>query len=158
MKKEIKILKEKLKPQNTVLKKQFNLIREIYSLTNEEYEIMICEVPQAINDIFWKHFDCLKCNSSITFAREYLNLRYEEKERVVHSLCLKNIANSSHRELNYDLLKIFDNPHCNTSSKIADVLVGKPEKSTLKPEDFSYMEKERNTAVNILINAVNLLH
>ena len=40
-KKIIKELKEKIKPQNTVLEKQLQFIKEIYALSNEEYEIVI---------------------------------------------------------------------------------------------------------------------
>ena len=155
LKKEVKRLKEKYKPQNTVLEHQFLTVKEIYDLSNDEYEIMIFLTFKEINNIFKEYFDCLQNNSCSTFCKQYLGMRMGKKERVLQSLHLKNIIDSRHSEnIKDDLLKIFDNPNCNTSTKMVSVIVGKPEKSKLKLSDYSHMEKEHNTAVNILKNAV----
>lgn len=51
LKKEVKKLKEKIKPKNTSLEKQFNIIRDIYDLNSDEYEILICLTLREINNI-----------------------------------------------------------------------------------------------------------
>ena len=155
LRKEVKRLKDKIKPQNTVLEKQLKTVKEIYNLNSEEYEVMIYLTFREVNNIFKEFLDCLQNQSLTTFTREYLNMRFGRKERVMSNLHLKNITDSRHSEsVNGDLLKIFDNPSCNTPSKIASVIIGKPEKSKLKLSDFSHMEKDCNTAINILKHAV----
>jgi SpoVK/Ycf46/Vps4 family AAA+-type ATPase len=155
LKKEVRRLKEKYQPQNTVLERQFQTIKEIYDLNNEECEIMIYLTLREINNIFKEYLDCLQGNSLSTFTREYLNLRYGRKDRTMQSLHYKNITSSRHSEcINADLLKIFDNPKCNTPSKMVSVIIGKPEKSKLKTGDFTHIEKQQQTVVNILTEAV----
>ena len=155
LRKEIKKLKEKIKPQNTVLERQFNTVKEIYDLNSEEYEVMMYLTLREVNNIFKEYLDCLQNQSLTTFTRNYLNMRFGRKERVMDNLHLKNITDSRHSEsVNSDLLKIFDNPSCNTPAKIASVIIGKPEKSKLKLSDYSHMEKDCNTVINILKKAV----
>lgn len=155
LRKEVKKLKEKIKPQNTVLERQFNTVKEIYDLNSEEYEVMMYLTLREVNNIFKEYLDCLQNQSLTTFTRNYLNMRFGRKERVMDNLHLKNITDSRHSEsVNNDLLKIFDNPNCNTPAKIASVIIGKPEKSKLKLSDYSHMEKDCNTVINILKHAV----
>ena len=155
LKKEVRKLKEKINPQHTVLERQFLTIKEIYDLNSEEYEILMYLVFREINNIFKEYLDCLQNQSLTTFCREYLGMRFGRKERVMHNLHLKNLTDSRHSDnINGDMLKIFDNPNCNTSAKMVSVIIGKPEKSKLKLNDFAYMEHEHNTVVNILKKAV----
>ena len=154
LRKEVKKLKEKIKPQHTVLERQFNTVKEIYDLNSEEYEVMMYLTLREINNIFKEYLDCLQNQSLTTFTRNYLNMRFGRKERVMDNLHLKNITDSRHSEsVNSNLLKIFDNPNCNTPAKIASVIIGKPEKSKLKLSDYSHMEKDCNTVINILKKA-----
>ena len=155
LKKEVRKLKEKINPQHTVLERQFLTIKEIYDLNSEEYEILMYLVFREINNIFKEYLDCLQNQSLTTFCREYLGMRFGRKERVMHNLHLKNLTDSRHSDnINGDMLKIFDNPNCNTSAKMVSVIIGKPEKSKLKLSDFAHMEHEHNTVVNILKKAV----
>ena len=155
LKKEVKKLKEKIKPQNTSLEKQLNIIRDIYDLNSDEYEILICLTLREVNNIIKMYIDCLEGNSITTFCRGYLGMRCGKKERTMYGLFLKNISESRHNDtLNDYLLKIFDNPKCNTLEQIASTIIGKSEKATLKPEDYKHLEKELNTVVNILQKAV----
>ena len=155
LRKEVRKLKEKIKPQNTVLERQLNTVKEIYDLKNDEYEVMLYLTFREVNNVFKEYFECLQNQSLTTFTREYLNMRFGRKDRVMNNLHLKNITDSKHSEsVNDGLLKIFDNPNCNTQAKIASAIIGKPEKSSLKAEDYSYMEQQQKTAVNIIIKAV----
>ena len=154
LRKEVKKLKEKIKPKHTVLERQFNTVKEIYDLNSEEYEVMMYLTLREVNNIFKEYLDCLQNQSLTTFTRNYLNMRFGRKERVMDNLHLKNITDSRHSEsVNSNLLKIFDNPNCNTPAKIASVIIGKPEKSKLKLSDYSHMEKDCNTVINILKKA-----
>ncbi len=155
LKKEVKKLKEKIKPKNTSLEKQFNIVRDIYDLNSDEYEILICLTLREVNNIIKMYIDCLEGNSITTFCRGYLSMRCGKKERTMYGLYLKNISESRHNDsLNDYLLKIFDNPKCNTLEQIASTIIGKSEKATLKPEDYKHLEKELNIVVNILQKAV----
>lgn len=155
LKKEVKKLKEKIKPKNTSLEKQFNIVRDIYDLNSDEYEILICLTLREVNNIIKMYIDCLEGNSITTFCRGYLSMRCGKKERTMYGLYLKNISESRHNDtLNDCLLKIFDNPKCNTLEQIASTIIGKSEKATLKPEDYKHLEKELNIVVNILQKAV----
>lgn len=155
LRKEIKRLQAKIKPQNTVIEKQFQTIKEIYNLNNDEYEIMIYLTLRETNNIIKEYFDSLQNQSLSTFAKKYLGMRLGRKDRTMHNLYMKNITDSRHSEsINDTLLKIFDNPKCNTQHKMANVIIGKPEISALKPEDYKHIEKELNTVVNILTKAV----
>lgn len=109
LRKEVKKLKEKIKPRNTILEKQFKTVKEIYDLNNEEYEVMLYLTFREVNNIFKKYLDCLQNQSLTTFTRNYLNMRFGRKERVMDNLHLKNITDSRHSEsVNSNLLKIFD--------------------------------------------------
>ena len=52
LRKEVKKLKEKIKPQHTVLEKQFNTVKEIYDLNHEEYEVMMYLTLRDVNNIY----------------------------------------------------------------------------------------------------------
>ena len=133
LKKEVQKLKTKIKPQNTVLERQFLTIKEIYDLSHDEYEIMLYLTLREINNIFKEYLDCLQSQSLGTFCKEYLGIRYGRKERIMNNLHLKNITDSRFSEnINCVLLKIFDNPNCNTSAKMVNTIIGKPEKSKLR--------------------------
>lgn len=151
----IRELKEKIKPQNTVLEKQFLIVKDIYSLTNDEYEIMLYLSFKEINNIFNRYFDCVSNQSVSTFARSYLNMRYGRKERVMDNLYYKNILDGKRCEcINPVLLKIFDNPRCNTQSKIVSIIIGKNEKSKLTLADFKHLKDEPQKVIKILSSAV----
>ena len=80
LKKEVIRLKEKIKPQNTLLEKQLLTIKKIYRLNNDEYEILLYLALKEFNKVFRKYFDCLYENSFATFTRVYLNMRYNRKD------------------------------------------------------------------------------
>ena len=53
-----------------------------------------------------------------------------------------------------DILKVFDNPRCNSTSKIISILLGDAEKSTLTKLDFKHIEKQQKKVIKILKSAV----
>lgn len=151
----IQNLKNKIKPQDTVLEKQFLTIKEIYSLTNEEYEIMIYLALKEINNIFNRYFDSLSNQSLSTFARGYLKMRYGRKERVLDNLYMKNIIDYKRSEnIKPDFLKVFDNSKCNTEDKIISTIIGKQEKTQLTLSDYKHLKDEPQKVINILSAAV----
>ncbi len=155
LKKEVIRLKEKIKPQNTLFEKQLLTIKNIYRLNNDEYEILLYLALKEFNKVFKKYFDCLYENSFATFTRVYLNMRYNRKDRAMCSLYMKNVIENKHSEtINPDLLKILDNPKCNTSEKMMNIVIGKPEKSELSLQDYKHLEKEINRVTKILSCAV----
>jgi len=155
LKKEVIRLKEKIKPQNTLLEKQLLTIKNIYRLNNDEYEILLYLALKEFNKVFKKYFDCLYENSFATFTRVYLNMRYNRKDRAMCSLYMKNVIENKHSEtINPDLLKILDNPKCNTSEKMMNIVIGKPEKSELSLKDYKHLEKEIDRVTKILSCAV----
>ena len=156
LKKEVIRLKEKIKPQNTLLEKQLLTIKKIYRLNNDEYEILLYLALKEFNKVFRKYFDCLYENSFATFTRVYLNMRYNRKDRAMCSLYMKNVIENKHSEtINPDLLKILDNPKCNTSEKMMNIVIGKPEKSELSLKDYKHLEKEIDRVTKILSCAVD---
>ena len=156
MSKIIKKLSAKIKPRNTLLEHQLKLLKNIYKLNEDEYQVMIYATVKEVNNIFDSYFDCLNSNSFTTFAKKYLKLRIGKKERVMERLYLKNIVSSRHGsvDINDDLLKVFDNPNCNTSDKIMKAILGKTQKSKLCRKDYEHMEKETDMLINILSCAV----
>lgn len=151
----IKDLKLSIKPRKTVLEKQFLAIKEIYSLDDEEYEIMQLLALKEINNIFNVYFECIYSPSLTTFTRCYLNMRCRKKERVVDNLYFKNIIDSRKNEcINSIYLKIFDNPKCNTQDKIMRVLIGKQEKSILTKDDYNHLQDKLQKVVRILSSSV----
>ena len=155
LKKEVIRFKEKIKPQNTLLEKQLLTIKKIYRLNNDEYEILLYLALKEFNKVFRKYFDCLYENSFATFTRVYLNMRYNRKDRAMCSLYMKNVIENKHSEtINPDLLKILDNPKCNTSEKMMNIVIGKPEKSELSLKDYKHLEKEIDRVTKILSCAV----
>ena len=154
MKKVIKKLKEKIKPQSTVLEQQLLTIKEVFELTETEYEILLFMAFKRINNIFYKYFESLEGSSFSTFTKEYLGLRQGRHDRVMNELYAKNIVDGRRSEcINDDLIKILDNRKCNTSDKIINVLIGKKQKSHLKPEDYNHI-KDTEKVVNILKKAI----
>ena len=154
-KKDIKTLKEKIKPRNTLLEKQFNIIKDIYHLTKDEYEFVVYYALKDVNNIFRSYFDCIKSNEIANFAKEYLGIRVGKKDRILEGLYLKNITNNRRAdEINEDFLKIFDNPECSTYEKIVSVIIGKPEKSNLKLEDYEHLKENSEKVIKILSCAV----
>ncbi|MBQ7450197.1 ATP-binding protein, partial [bacterium] len=150
----IKNLKEKIKPQNTVLEKQFQLIKEIYSLNKEEYEIVIFMALKEINNIFSMYYDCLKGQIMTTFTRVFLKIRQNRKYRVFENLYYKDMTDSPHSEdINPKLIKIFDNPRCTTKEKIINLILGKKEKSRLSLNDYSHLKNEPEKVIKILSSA-----
>lgn len=156
MSKIIKKLSAKIKPRNTLLEHQLKLLKNIYKLNEDEYQVMIYATVKEVNNIFDSYFDCLNSNSFTTFAKKYLKLRIGKKERVMERLYLKNIVSSRHGsvDINDDLLKVFDNPNCNTSDKIMKAILGKTQKSKLCRKDYEHMEKETDMLINILSCAI----
>ena len=71
LKKDVIRLKEKIKPQNTLLEKQLLTIKKIYRLNNDEYEMLLYLALKEFNKVFRKYFDCLYENSFATFTRVY---------------------------------------------------------------------------------------
>jgi SpoVK/Ycf46/Vps4 family AAA+-type ATPase len=151
----IRDLKSKIKPRATVLERQFLTIKNIYSLNNDEYEILQFLVLKEINNIFDRYFDCIHNPALTTFVRCYLNMRFGKKERVMNNLYLKNIIDGRRSEsINPEFLKIFDNPKCNTQEKIVAVIIGKKEKSTLTIDDYKHLKNEPQKIIKILSSAV----
>lgn len=68
---------------------------------------------------------------------------------------MKNVIENKHSETNNpDLLKILDNPKCNTSEKMMNIVIGKPEKSELSLKDYKHLETEITRVTKILSCAV----
>lgn len=155
MKKIVKQLKAKYKPQKTRLEQQFLTVKEIFSLNDIEYEILLYMVFKEINNIFNKYFECLESNSFATFTKSYLGLRYGKKERVLESMYRKFITDGKRSEnINNAFLKIFDNPSCNTADKIINALIGKRQKAVLKLDDYKHI-KNTEKVITILSKAVS---
>ena len=154
MKNIIKDLKANFKPHNTILEKQFLTIKDIYSLSKNEYEILIFMALKEINGIFEAFHDCLSGSEMTTFTREFLHIRQNRRYRIFDELYHKNITDGHSEEINPVFLKVFDNPRCDTKEKIINVLIGKKEKSKLKLEDYSHLKVNPQKAVKILASAV----
>ena len=88
----IKKQKEKAKPHDTILEKQFLMVKDIYGLTDEEYEIMVFLALKEINAKFSTFYDCLEGGSLGTFCRYYLKMRCGKKERIMDTLYMKDIT------------------------------------------------------------------
>lgn len=151
LRKDIQRLKKELIPKSTLLERQLCMLKEIYCLTDEEYEIVTYLVLGEVNNIFSTYFECLKHNSLTTFTKVYLKMRCGKKERMMNNLYLKNLLEDERAEyINPELLKIFDNPSCNTSEKMMNLIIGKPEKSKLTLKDYRHLEKEMDKVTKIL--------
>lgn len=152
----LKELKESIPVKNTKLEAKLNIIKDIYKLEEDEFQIFLFLAIREINKVFDKFDDCINNNSIDNFARFYLRIRIGEKERIINNLYQRKLisSKSSNPSINQDILKIFDNPFCNSMEKITQALIGEPKKSALTLKDFSHLEKETNKAISILKSAV----
>ena len=152
----VKEQKEKITPQCTILEKQFQVVKDIYELTNDEYEIMVFLALKEINSIFSSYYECLRGGYLVTFCRYYLKMRFGKKERVMDNLYMKDIIEFKRSEnINSELLKVFDNPKFNTAEKIANILLGSPEKASLSLADYKHLKDEPQKLIKLLSSAIN---
>lgn len=148
-------LKNKIKEKDTCYEKQFNMIKDIYCLDKEEAAIFEFCLIQEINNIFKEFFNCFDGDALQTFARVYLGVRFGRSDRITDSLYYKNLITKRHgcTEISPNVLNIFDNPKCNSTSKIIEILLGNAEESTLSKIDFKHIEKHSKKIVKILKSA-----
>lgn len=158
LRKQLKNYKKNLKPRNTLLEKQINIIRDIYTLKDEEYEIVLFHILKEVNRMFFNFFNCMSNNGFDEFVSCYLNLRYGKRERIMSDLALRDLVDYRGRRNEYSinpkLLEVFDNKNCNTPNKIMNLILGEKEKSTLVLNDFEYLKDSKDKAITILKSAV----
>ncbi|MCR4880433.1 MAG: AAA family ATPase [bacterium] len=151
-------LRNKTAHKTSMLEKQFLIIKDIFSLSDDEFEIMRLLTFNTLYQNFSDFFDCLKNTPLYSYTTNCLHLRHEKKERIKESLYFKNITMSDigdRIELNPNLLKIFDCPKYNTKIKIINILLGRDEKANLSLEDYKYMKDETQKVIKILSSAIN---
>lgn len=151
---DITALKQRIKPSNTILEKKLQILKSLYELNHEEYEILVLLALREINQIIDDYYYCLGGNNFRNFVMKYLKLRIGKQSRIIDSLRKKNIIDADDIVINSDLIKIFDEENCNTPSKIAKILLGKSEKTTLKASNYPYLSNELQIVTKLLTNSV----
>ncbi len=148
----IKKLQQKIKPQKTKFEMQIELLKNIYQLDDDEFNLLQVGIIKEINNIFRDLFECINSDRITTIARACFGIRYNRKSRIMENLYMKNLTDSRRGDIdvNPNIIKIFDNPNCNTVTKMISTLLGEPEKSGLTIKDYSHIEEEREKVVNIL--------
>ncbi len=152
----LKELKEKLPIKKTQLETKLNIIKDIYRLEEDEFQTFVFIIMPKISTIFDNLTESINGTGIEVFFKHYFNSNCMQMREMQNKLYMKNIFinRSSHPEINTDILRIFENPSCNSIEKITQTLIGEPEKSTLTLNDFSHIEKESNKVISILKNAV----
>ena len=154
-----KILKNLISVQttkNTIYEKQFLFIKEIFNLTKMEVLIFEFLLIGQISETFKNLFDCNKSDALNNYSRVIFSRSFSSLDRVKDSLYNTNLIKNRHGdiEVNEDILKVFENPHCNSLAKVANVLLGTEEKSTLTKLDFKHIEQKQKRVIKILKSAV----
>ena len=149
-------LKDKIPVKETLYEKKLNMIKDIYCLDKEEIAIFEFCLIQELNNTFKEFFNCFDGDNLQTFTRSYLGIRFGRADRLTDNLYYKNLISRHHGnvEICPDVLKVFDNPRCNSTSKIISILLGDAEKSTLTKLDFKHIEKQQKKVIKILKSAV----
>ena len=154
-----KILKSLISAQptkNTIYEKQFSFIKDIFNLNKMEVSIFEFLLIGQISETFKNLFDCNKGDALNNYARGIFSRSFSSLDRVKDSLYNKNLIKNRHGdiEVNEDILKVFENPNCNSLAKVANVLLGTAEKSTLTKLDFKHIEQKQKRVIKILESAV----
>lgn len=149
-------LKEKLPVKETLYEKQLNMIKDIYCLDKDEAAVFEFCLIQELNNIFKEFCGCFDGDVLQIFTRVYLGIRFGRADRITDNLYYKNLIARRHGnvEICPDVLKVFDNPRCNSTSKIISILLGDAEKSTLTKLDFKHIEDKQKKVTKILKSAV----
>jgi len=155
LKKTIKELKLKTPYQHTSYENKFNIIKDIYKLDKKEAAIFEFLLIQELNNIFKMFAESIRGHELGVFAKVYLGLRCGKLNRIKESLHYKNLINNdrSNFEISQEILKIFDNPDCNSRQKITKSLLGEIEKASLTKSDFKHIEQKLKKVVKILKSA-----
>ena len=156
LKKILNSLKEKIPVKATTYEKKLNMIKDIYALDKSEAAMFEFYLIQELNNVFKQFFECFDGDALTVFARVILGLRYGRADRITESLYYKHLINDrrGNSEICPEVLKVFDNPSCNSTQKIISILLGDAEESTLTKTDFKHLEPELKKAVKILKSAV----
>ena len=158
-----KIISEESKKKlsgNTLLLRQFEYVKEIYKLDKDELDVVMLLVIKNINPIFNLFFDCVRDArrySNPNFViQSCLSINTSKREKIIEELYYKKLTDSRRGDpdINDFWLKIFNNKKYNSRDKIMNLIMGKPEKSKLKLEDYSYIEDKAKTATDILSSSI----
>ena len=109
-----------------------------------------------ISETFKNLFDCNTSDALNNYARGIFSRSFSSLDRVKDSLYNKNLIKNRHGdiEVNEDILKVFENPNCNSLAKVANVLLGTAEEATLTKLDFKHIEQKQKKVIKILKSAV----
>lgn len=138
--------------------KKLNLIKKIYRLTNTEYEILLFIALRSLNNSFKSLSSILPDEDEAIelFCSNYLELKQSQYERVLNSFSDKGILSSRRgfsEKIDKKILFILDHNEIKTIKQFKNILLGKPEKSLLKWNNYSFLGKERDTVHKILLAA-----
>lgn len=152
----LKKLKETLPIQRTRFESKLEIIKNIYDLQENEFKFFLFALMREVNKVFDELYESINGNGYDSFAKYYIGIRMGQKERITDSLYRRKLllSRSSHPNINADILKVLDNPFCNSTEKITQALIGKPEKSNLTLSDFLHIEKESKKVISILEKAI----
>lgn len=145
---------------NALLLRQFEYVKEIYKLDKDELDVVMLLVIKNINPIFNLFFDCVRDArrySNPNFViQSCLSINTSKREKIMEELYYKKLTDSKRNDVDINdfWLKIFNNKKYNSIDKIMNLIMGKPEKSKLKLEDYSHIEDKAKTAIDILSNSI----
>ena len=149
----IKELKKIIKSEqntNCDLKKKIQYISQVYALTKKESTLIetliLKEINQQIKRVFNEssNYICDDCTKIINVERWQFNeisLNLQKKGLIAHD---------DIDEINFNIIKIIQNPQIKTKTEITKALIGDVKKTDLKSEDYQFFKNEQKIIENIL--------
>ena len=148
----------KIKPQKTITEDKFLYLKEMYNLDEVEYKMMVYHTLREINKMFMRMEDSITSHE-LNFGIDYLGLKVFESKEKMDSLIKRGIMTKEDDYLrsnpcnpSLQIIKVFE-----STSKIEDIktiMLGEPQKSTLKWSDFEHLGNEREIVQRLLTSAV----
>ncbi len=163
-KKLINIIKSKIiniKEEKSLIKNQIEYIKELCSLNNTEYNILLFLTLIISTKIGRCLSDCYNDEIQEHFFEQYLKIDKYSQKIICNALTEKGILidnnsrfSKNNLYLNPNIIDIINSNKINSYEKVKKILLGKPEKSELKWNDFDYYGEKRDIVLNILKSAV----
>lgn len=155
IKKTFQECRDKIGIKHTFLEKQFLNIKNIYRLDKIEYDVFVYYSIKELNSYFDELYGDLKRRNNLSAIKCSLPYKTEELEIMQEELRHKNIIHNKYDiEVNSNVIRVLTSTKYNTKEKIVNLLIGKPEKATLKISDYQHIEHSAETAIEILSSAI----
>ena len=143
---------KKLKPCYSLLKEQFGYIKEIFKLNDDEEKMFVLLAMKEISRLIEVFLYSIEVYRKRTSILEVLNLKYDEGVNIGESLYYKGLLDEAGRNADVPKFwqKILNCKKYNSMDKIMAKIMGEKLEPDLALNDYKYIEKSAETAIDIL--------